>query len=172
MVYIGIDNGVSGSIGIITSSNYFFYKTPVFKQQDYTKKKKLITRINSNELFSILKEFEKKEVKIFLERPMINSLRFNASISAARACESTLNVIELLNFSYQWLDSKQWQRELLPAGVKTAIELKAASFDIGCRLFPKYKDFYKKQKDADGILITEWGKRFENGTLKNNYKGS
>lgn len=46
--YIGIDNGVTGSIGVIAEdrSVVSFWKTPIIKQQDYTKAKKNITRID------------------------------------------------------------------------------------------------------------------------------
>ena len=169
-VYIGLDNGVSGTIGVITEDEYFFYKTPVFSQQDYVKVKRNITRINQKELYTKLFKFENDNVFVGIERPMINSLRFKASISAARALESTLNVLELLEFPYIFLDSKAWQKELLPNGVRTSIELKVASFDIGSRLFPKVKELIKKHKDADGMLIAEWMKRFQQGTLTKVYK--
>ncbi len=53
-VYIGIDNGVTGSIGIIvvskTSKKTRFLKMPVFSEQNYTKKKGNISRINAKKL--------------------------------------------------------------------------------------------------------------------------
>ena len=37
-IYVGLDNGVSGSIGIVGDDiESFFCKTPVKKVQDYTK---------------------------------------------------------------------------------------------------------------------------------------
>ena len=45
-----------------------------------------------------------------------------------------------------YIDSKEWQKELLPSGCKGE-ELKTASRDIGCRLFPKYKDLIIKLID-------------------------
>ena len=38
-------------------------------------------------------------------------------------------------------------------------ELKAASLDIGKRLFPLYAEVMEKQKDADGMLIAEFCRR-------------
>ena len=42
MIYVGIDNGVTGSIGFIAKSFdiFMFCETPTYMQQDYTKKKK------------------------------------------------------------------------------------------------------------------------------------
>jgi hypothetical protein len=104
-IYIGIDNGVSGTIGIVTENEYFFYKTPVFSQQDYVKTKSNITRVNQHELYRRLLEFEYENVFVAIERPMINSLRFKSSLSAIRALETTLNVLELLGFSHIFCDS-------------------------------------------------------------------
>ncbi len=159
--YIGIDNGSSGSIGIVSTDNSFepiFYLTPVFSEQNYTKTKKNISRIKFQELFNILEKYKENSF-ILIERPMINPGRFQATISAVRALEATLIIIEKLQIPYQYIDSKEWQKIMLPTGVVSSEELKKASVDIGCRLFPKFKDIIIKHKDADGILIAEYAKR-------------
>ena len=81
-------------------------------------------------------------------------------MSALRALESTLVVLELLKFSHTFIDSKEWQKVLLPKGVKGTVEQKKASLDIGCRMFPQFEKEFKKQKDADGLLIAEYCRRF------------
>jgi hypothetical protein len=90
---------------------------------------------------------------------MINPGRFKASISAVRCLEAMLIGLELYEIPYQYCDSKQWQKELLPAGIKGPIELKSASADIGTRMFPEHKELIWKHKDADGLLIAEWARR-------------
>jgi hypothetical protein len=60
---------------------------------------------------------------------------------------------------YEYTDSKKWQTMLLPQGIKGSDELKKASFDIGCRMFPQHSDLIKRHKDADGILIAEYCRR-------------
>lgn len=160
--YIGIDNGVTGSIGITSTGPDFkpkFFYTPVFKEQDYTKKKKRISRIDSVKLKSILAEYkENSSVLCLIERPLVNPRMFTATMSAVRALESTLVILEDLEIPREFIDSKQWQKEMLPNGVKGAKELKQASREIGARLFPQFAPF-KKSKDADGILIAEWARR-------------
>ncbi|MHC4574386.1 MAG: hypothetical protein ACYS76_09695 [Planctomycetota bacterium] len=47
---------------------------------------------------------------------------------------------------------------MLPKGCKKE-ELKKASIDIGCRLFPYHKEQIIKHKDADSLLIAEWARR-------------
>lgn len=160
-VFIGIDNGVSGSIGIISPEGTFFFKTPTFSEQDYVKKKANITRIEINELYIELKKmtdgYKPEQIQVALERPMVNPTRFKASISAVRALEATLTVIESLEFPYQFEDSKAWQKMLLPSGIKGTPELKKASLDIGNRLFPQHSE--NEHKDRDGMLIAEYLRR-------------
>lgn len=164
-IYIGIDNGVTGSVGILSPNNKnFFFPVPTKKQQNYTKTKRNITRIDYSKMRTYLLFAShiaiENNYSIFciLERPMINPGRFQNTISAARSLEAVLIVIEELSFPYQYIDSKEWQKELLPKGFKKE-ELKKASMDIGIRLFPVFEDAIKKQKDADGLLIAEYARR-------------
>ena len=155
--YIGIDNGVTGSIGIIPPSGVgtTYHLTPTFSVQNYNKDKKNVTRIDVKKLTTILKEVENPFA--VLERPMVNPRRFNATASALRALEALLICLEACDIPYMFIDSKQWQKVLLPKGIKGAEEQKKASLDIGGRLFPQFKSKYKG--DADGILIAEWARR-------------
>jgi hypothetical protein len=158
--YIGIDNGVTGTIGIINGRfGTVFIKTPIIRQQDYTKKKKNIGRIDVLKLNQFLYDNieDLDNCLCIIERPMINSTRFNASISAARALESTLTIIETIKLPYVFIDSKAWQNFLLPKGMKGP-DLKKASLDIGIRRFPQFKDLIIKHGDADGILIAEYAR--------------
>lgn len=145
-----IDNGVTGSIGVFGDYAQDFLLTPVFKVQDYTKAKKNISRVDVAQLARLLDTY--KPSMVVLERPLINPTRFSASISAARALEATITTLELQGYPYMFCDSKEWQREVLPKGIKGSAELKKASMDIGLRLFPQFSDLIKKHKDADGIL--------------------
>lgn len=155
--FIGIDNGVSGTIGIITDSFTFFYKTPVKKEQDYTKAKKIVSRIDVIELKVILSLLQNPFALV--ERPMLNPGKWTASMSAIRAWESTISFLEANEIGYLPIDSKEWQKELLPTGVKGTPELKKASHDIGIRMFPRHKDLIEEHGDADGILIAEYARR-------------
>jgi hypothetical protein len=153
MIYIGIDNGVSGSIGQISPHGVMYVKMPVIKQLNYTKTKKWIHRVDYKGLKFILESNLPEEMIVYLERPMVNPGRFQATASAIRALEATLIVLEELKIPYQYIDSKEWQKVLLPAELKGE-ELKDASLDIGKRKFPKID--FKGFKDADGLLIAEY----------------
>jgi hypothetical protein len=162
-IYIGIDNGVSGSIGVIRQTGEsLFLSMPNKSEQDYTKKKANITRVDHKFLKEILDGFVEKDTKLFfmLERPMVNPTRFVATKSALRCLEAVLIVIEQLDTDYSivFCDSKEWQKLLLPNGSK-AEQLKKDSMTIGIRLFSEWKHAIEKHKDADGILIAEYCRR-------------
>ena len=156
-LYIGIDNGVSGSIGWTDGMVNGQIKTPVFKQQNYTKVKGNISRIDHCFLKEWLKDLTKGYLAFFavLERPMVNPGRFKASISAVRALESTQLILDQQGIPYQFVDSKEWQTDMLQKGIKGSPELKKAGIQVASRLFPNIVC----KPDADGILLAEWARR-------------
>lgn len=163
-LYIGIDNGTSGTIGWVGDGvSPKIILTPTFKEQSYTKKKQEISRIDhmalKQTLIDLMSGFTPDDVLVVMERPRKNPGQFATSISAARSLEATLCVIEDLGLPRMYCDSKKWQHVLLPKGIEGSAELKKASKDIGCRLFPSQADLIIKHKDADGLLIAEWARR-------------
>ncbi len=161
--YIGIDNGVTGSIGIIVVKNsypssHLFIPMPTIVEQDYTKAPKAVKRIDYKILKQIILHYKDMNPIILLERPRINNTNFWTSISAARAHEATLIAIEEVGiplYNGRCIDSRNWQSELLP-NVKGHDNLKQASKDVGKKMFPTIKT---SLRDYDGLLIAEWGKR-------------
>lgn len=163
-IYIGVDNGVTGTIACAGECQYQMIETPIIEEQSYTKKKQLIKRIDhlalKQWLIDLMGEgISPSDLVAVMERPMINPARFVASISAARSLEATLCVIEDLGIPHLYIDSKEWQSEMLPKGIVGSSELKKASKDIGLRLFPNQADVICKHKDADALLISEWARR-------------
>lgn len=157
--YIGIDNGISGTIGMIATGPdvpvaVHYVKTPVKSQQNYTKKAANITRINAPELIKLLSLVTKgSEIHVMLERPMVNPKMFQATISAVRALEATQTILESLGMPFEFIDSKSWQSTLLPKGTKGE-SLKPASLQVAERLYPG--KLIKGHKDADGLLIAHY----------------
>lgn len=159
MIYIGIDNGVTGSIGIIDGDRVRLELTPIFKELSYQKSvKRNVSRINHQELKNLLLPYSDKTVHIGLERPLVNPKNFQSTCSAMRSLESTLLVLEYFKFPYEYIDSKGWQKMLLPP-VKGSAALKSASTQIGIQLFPHLVDKIEERGDADGLLIAEYLRR-------------
>ena len=76
-LYIGIDNGVTGTIGCIYNNKTWFFETPVKTEQNYTKAKANISRIILPKLLNELNKIifddikpgkDKKILKIRYER--------------------------------------------------------------------------------------------------------
>ncbi len=175
-IFIGCDNGITGSIGIIGREEPLMYKTPTVTQQSYTKTKQNISRVDIPKFKSILLNCFHYPTLAILERPLVNPGMFKATMSAIRCLEAQLCILEALDIPYMYIDSKQWQRELLPHVplIKKEGEtkkekskrvtanknsLKKLSLDIGKRLFPSLSEIIDEQGDADGILIAEWARR-------------
>ena len=160
MTFIGIDNGSTGTIGILDGDTSIFVETPTTYMLNYQKSKvRHINRVDVPALKKLLEQYNPLTTRVIIERPMINNFRFQASISAARSLEATLIVLESLRFGYEYVDSGHWQKVLLPAGVKGAPNLKKASKEIGLRMFPMHEETIKKHGDADALLIAEWARR-------------
>nr|DAW10762.1 MAG TPA: HOLLIDAY JUNCTION RESOLVASE [Caudoviricetes sp.] len=156
-IYVGIDNGISGTIGIVGEGiDPVFVKTPVMKEQDYTKDKKIITRLDYSKFMELFSGLNKNDVCVVMERAMVNPQRFVATASALRCHEAELIMIELLGCKHMFIDSKEWQKAMLPKGC-SGEELKKASLDIGNRLFPQFEEV--KHPDRDGLLIAEYARR-------------
>ena len=155
--YIGIDNGVTGSIFIIKESGCEYFNTPTIVEQSYTKGKQSISRVNFPFLCSIFEGISGKSIAV-IERPMVNPGRFKATLSAVRCLEATLIALERFGIGVQYIYSKEWQKEFLPKESKKE-ELKKVSCDIACRLYPQFKEDIIKHKDGDAVLIAEYARR-------------
>jgi hypothetical protein len=156
--YVGIDNGVTASWGFITHSCSDFFPVKINKTRDYTKVKKFVSRIDWVWAHQFFDQFDNEHTIVLLERPMVNPGRFTATLSAMRSLESTLCVLEACSLPYIYIDSKEWQKAMLPTGVKGE-DLKFESKATACRLFPHLQAKITKHKDGDGILIAEYARR-------------
>jgi len=154
--FIGIDNGISGSIGIIEEKlgtvKSAFIATPVIKCLSYTKEPQHIHRIDWR---TLIENLPRVNAIALLERPLCNPRAFKATQSALRALEATIIVLETLDIPYSYIDSKEWQKEFLSSAVIGHEDMKRASMQVGLELFPSNGIFIKRHKDADGLLIAE-----------------
>ena len=167
----GLDNGSTVTISCINKvdGTISFMKTPSRVELDYTQDIKYINRIDVVELkkwfetnISLMKD-DNRFIIVILERPMKNPTRFEQSISACRAFEATLIVLEELNLKYIVIDSKQWQHYFFGKNT-TNIDLKLESMRKGLDVLNKnFKKQYneiseiiKNHGDADSLLICQY----------------
>lgn len=166
MIRIGIDNGVSGSVAAVNEdcSWSVVADMPTYSEQDYVRKKQNVTRIDTGDLHHWFQDVVvaycggEEGVRVVLERPMIFPGRFRATMSAIRAWEAVLIVLANFPWPRIVIDSRKWQKELLPEGCHGS-ELKTASVQVGCRLFPDHHHWIIDHKDSDSLLIAEWARR-------------
>lgn len=160
--YIGIDNGVSGAVGICKEGALpALLSLPIRSELNYQKAGKNITRLDYPAFLAMLSKLMEEhgaDIRVVIEKPFVNPGNFVATSTSLRCLEAELIALEQLGISRQYIDAKTWQKELLP-DVAGRTALKAASKDIGIRMFPHLAGEIKKQKDADAVFIAEYAKR-------------
>lgn len=174
MTTIGIDNGSTGSIGILTTEGALFESVPTQDYLHYGKKGTISKRLDRAALSHLLSPYcvpqgsvagvtrwiGRSNVRVFIERPFTGKF-INAVIPAHRFFEATIIVLEDMQLGYEVVDSGAWQAALL-GGVSGSAQLKRASKLRGEQLYPALKGAIKSQGDADGLLIAHhyhrgWG---------------
>ena len=179
MIYVGIDNGVSGAIAYYNNDKMYVKELPIKNTQNYTKKVEFVNKIDFVELRKIFCELIGigQYIKVLWERPFCNPMMFKATLSSMLSYQTTLDVLESLNIPYEMIDSKVWQTKLLPKGIykitqdkngKNRIKadkkvLKKASIDTANRLYPYLNT--KKDGVADAVMICEYLRQRENGII-------
>lgn len=157
---IGIDNGASGSVGIIRDRvAIHFGPVPTQPYLHYGKKGSIGLRLDREALDLLVHahnpglewaEFA-ANTRVYVERPFSGKF-INAVVPAHRFFEATIIVLEDLGLGYEVVDSGTWQKPIL-GGVSGSAELKKASKLRGIQYYPQFTDAIKKQGDADGLLI-------------------
>lgn len=156
------DNGTTGTIGFICGNLvHAMIEVPTKKRESFHKEPRSTRVIDVNALEQAI-QFWMEQGKVmpsdiiaYRERPMINPKRWQASMSASRADEAETILLEKLGIKYHYVDSKAWQRHILPSSGKrgtTSDMLKAESKDIGIKMYKHLSDIIEKHGDADGIL--------------------
>lgn len=184
MYWVGIDNGTSGAVAIFKDAQAIeYFKMPIYEEQSYTKKAQQTSHVDCEVLKEKLRKYanDPEGCRCMRERPF-TGMFYKAVVGAARADEATTIVLRELNISNQYCDSREWQRQMLPQNLGKMVrtktgalkrkiepaELKEASCDIACRLFPQFKDqllvIGKKGKvkkhDGDALILCEYFRRY------------
>lgn len=148
---IAFDNGVSGYYTILSADGKLVDHghVPVKRCLNYTKEEQHLSRIDVPKLRTLLSLHTVNQPQVLLERPMINNTRFKQSMSAIRAFEATIIVLEEVGLTYEVVDSKQWQRSMLPGDIASD-QLKAEANKIA-----KAK-LGEKIVEGDSALMALW----------------
>jgi len=166
MIYIGMDNGSTGTVGIVNTDRTIcdFFNTPIIKELSYnTTSKKFVSELDievfSNRVKGLIGD-SKEPIFAILERPFSNGqAMYRNSVKLAYGFfVLQKQSMKLMGIGYEVMDSKKWQKKILPPGTTSSGDLKRASKDIGIRLYPQFKTIMTRQGDADGMLIAEYAR--------------
>lgn len=169
MKIIGLDNGTTGSLAVYdTNLNIMaMHNLPVKNGLDYTKKAKHITRIDHPgmcELLTQIKSGTNNDIHVYMEKPFTGGAMFmQNSIKAFRCFEAELIALEECEIGYTVINSKDWQKHIIPKGIKGSKELKKAALEIARRLYP-YLSEKLNLGNADSVLIAH---HFKTEAIKN-----
>ena len=153
---LAIDNGTSANgIALLGPDFARYEKLPVKQELSYTKEDRGISRVDAPALRKLFATWNapKESTVAVMERPMINPTRFRASMSAMRCLEAELIILEEFGYAIEYIDSRAWQKVLLP-DVEGSDLLKKASLALSQKLYPQFKF----KKDGDSMLIAHWYK--------------
>jgi hypothetical protein len=150
---IGIDNGSTGSIGILNVDGAVFESVPTVDYLHYGKRGSISQRLDRSSLTKLVEEHVAPmgSARVYIERPFTGKF-VNAVIPAHRFFEATIIVLEDLRVGYEVVDSREWQAEVL-GPIKGSALLKRASRLRGIQLYPRLENAIKSHGDADGLLI-------------------
>lgn len=144
--YIGIDNGVSGSIGILRDG-----VPELIHAREYTRPKAKRKGSLECDPFAITKILEDaKPDGVVLERPFRGQFR-NTEVSAAHFDSVVRTILETRGIPFIQVDSKKWQGPLL--GIVKAGETKHTSLSLGKRRWPALAAQIEDQGDADALFM-------------------
>ena len=157
MKIIGLDNGTTGSLAVYdTNLNLMaLHSLPIKNELSYQKKAKHITRIDFPGLCELLTRIKggENDIHCFMEKPFSCSPRMiNTAIISNRCFEAEIIALEECEIGYTVVNSKDWQKVLLPKGIAGSKELKKAALDVAKRLYP-YLAEKLNLSNADSVLI-------------------
>jgi hypothetical protein len=156
MVTIGVDNGSTGTLGIISADGVLFQEIPTQDCLHYGKAGTITKRLDRAAFRLLLAPHIFVTTRVYIERPFTGSpMMIKSMLSAHRFFESTICTLEDLGLGYEVVDSGTWQKPLL-GNVRGSAELKKASKLRGIQLYPQLADAITKHGDADGLLIAHY----------------
>ena len=154
MIAIGIDNGVTGTIGIITPERSCLRPVPTMADALGGR------RIDHEALRELILSFCEGCLAVThaaIEQPLSGLPSAAAIKSANRAFEAARITLEILGVGYEVISAAKWHKTELP-GVTGRENLKRQSLAKGLAMLSdiKSKDCARKAKDCDGLLIADW----------------
>lgn len=163
LAFIGI---TPDTVAWVSPESSGFRPLPVIDVQDFYRRKSIISRVRSMDFLGLLAPLPAEyATRAIIERPS-SSMPFSRHVETVRRLEAVLVVLELLTISYEFIDKSEWERTMLPRGLKPGAPTRRASLDIGKRLFPNHAEAIESIGHADALLLAEFYRHANNMGLK------
>ena len=156
MIYLGIDPGLTGAIGVLFPyEEQAVYDLPVMQNVKAAEKGRVRQHIDPSALASVLGIFDPRECRTFLEYTQAGMKGALANYSLGHSSGIIMGVLSSLGFVYEMVRPQDWKKEF--GLLKTE---KDASRKQALALYPSLGLARKKDHGrADAILLAEWGRR-------------
>lgn len=157
MIYIGIDNGLSG--GLVALSDHPGPPVSMIRTPVQTVRGK--NEINILAIKDWLQQFDHQQISAFIEVPT-NARNATVGGSMWGSFQAIRCMLDLRQIRYQRVTPQAWQKKMIPGADKG--ETKAEAMVAARQLWPSEKfipDGCKKPQDGliDAALIAEYGRR-------------
>lgn len=161
MIYIGIDPGMGGAVGVIDGDKLFVYDTPIMVVAG-EKNKRMYDKVAMAHLlqpYSVLLGPTRDQVLVVLESVhAMPKQGVTSSFSFGRGLGIWEGIIAALSLPLEMPSPQRWKKEIMAdqGREKDAARYKAMS------LFPAIADHLSRVKDdgrAEALLMAEYGRR-------------
>lgn len=156
MIYIGIDPGLTGAVGVLDGSESVVYDTPIAKEG----KRTVYVPKEMDAILRLVKgaaNLHKEQVHVFIER--VHSMPHQgvaSSFNFGIGFGMWLGIIAALNLPVDKVTPQNWKRTMLHGQQKDKDSARIRAIE----LFPNVSLALKKHHGrADALLIAEFGRR-------------
>lgn len=156
MIYIGIDPGITGAIGVLFPyEEQAVYDLPTMQNARAAEKGRKRLHIDALRLSVLLEIFDRHECRVFVEYTQAGMKGALANYSLGHSSGIIMGVLSALGFTYEMVRPQEWKKEFgLLKSEKDASRKQAEA------LYPFLALSRKKDHGrAEAILLAEYGRR-------------
>ena len=176
MIYLGIDPGVTGAVGVVTSDgDAKAWNLPTKVRERATENGKVRRCLDPVVLCELLNDYDPLGCVVVVERTQAGMKGAIANYSLGHSSGVIMGVLAALGFKFQEVRPQEWKRTFgllatkaergLPKQVRTK-QAKGSSRKVAQALFPGVSlDRVKDDGLAEALLLAEWGRRVMEGTI-------
>lgn len=162
MIYIGIDPGLTGAVGILFPyDEQAVYDLPTMQNVRAAEKGRVRLHLDGLALCGLLGVFDPTECRVFLEYTQAGMKGALANYSLGHSSGVIMGVLSGLGFTYELVRPQEWKKDF-----RLLKSEKDASRKQALALYPSLPLSRKKDHGrAEAILLAEYGRRHFTGPV-------